>query len=117
MSRVRALAHIIGPSLARGGEAERFGELAERVESGDCVMFEGEHSVLVMETIPEDPSLNAWIVGGDLREIFSLTPGVEAYARAVGCRFISFSGGRKGWSRAMSPLGYAWDGHEFRKAL
>lgn len=119
MSRVRRFAHLILPSLARSGDESRLEELFQDVEQGRALFFEGVASVLVVELIrdAEGLSFNVWIVGGEMADALSLMPGVEAVARGLGCPFVSFSGGRKGWARVMSRIGYAWNGAEFRKAL
>ena len=117
--RVRALAHLIRPSLAFNQDEDRLDELFHDVEQGRALVFEGARSVLVVELIrdAEGPSFNIWIVGGELAEALTLMPGLEALARAVGCPFVSFRGGRTGWGRLMLRHGYAWNGEEFRKVL
>ena len=117
--QVRALAHLIEPSLAFNGDADRLEELFQDVEQGRAIFLEGERSVLVAELIrdAEGASFNIWIVGGELAEALSLMPGLEALARGLGRRFVSFRGGRRGWGRLMRRHGYAWNGDEFRKVL
>ena len=117
--RVRALAHLIAPSLAFNGDKDRLEELFQDVEQGRALLFEGVRSVLVVELVrdAEGLSFNIWIVGGELAEALSLMPGLEALARGLGCPFVSFRGGRKGWGRLMDRHGYAWNGEEFRKVL
>jgi hypothetical protein len=45
-------------------------------------------------------SLNVWLQGGDLSEILTLHPRIEAYARAQGAdRLIAW--GRPGWLRRL----------------
>lgn len=118
-SPVRAFAHLIEPSLAFNGDAERLEELFQDVEQGRAIFLQGERSVLIVELIrdAEGASFNIWIVGGELAEALTLTPGLEALARGAGSAFVSFRGGRKGWGRLMRRHGYAWNGEEFRKVL
>lgn len=117
--QVRALAHLIRPSLAFNEDEHRLEELFQDVEQGRALVFEGARSVLVVELIrdAEGPSFNIWIVGGELAEALTLMPGLEALARGAGCSFASFRGGRKGWGRLMRRQGYAWNGEEYRKVL
>lgn len=119
MSRVRGFAHLILPSLEQSNDGHRLEELFCDVEQGRALFFEGVASVLIVEMIrdAEGLSFNVWIVGGDMQDALSLMPGVEAAARGLGCPFVSFSGGRKGWQRVMARIGFAWNGEEFRKAL
>lgn len=116
---VRDKADLILPSLAQSGQEDRFEELVGDIAAGRALYFEGERAVVVVEVVrdAEGLSLNIWIVGGALDEALALLVGVEALARGLGCPFVSFGGGRKGWTRLMSRYGYAWNGDEFRKAM
>jgi hypothetical protein len=57
-----------------------------------------------------------WLAGGDMAELLSLQPGLEAWARLMGCTEVLIDG-RKGWERAMKSSGYELQAISLRKAL
>ena len=67
-----------------------------------------EKSALVTEinVFPRKKVLNMWLAGGNMRELLSKEPGVVAWGKRQGCETSVLFGGRKGWIRSMSHLGY-----------
>jgi hypothetical protein len=108
---------MIEASIKASPGSDDFDTLCGLVKSGGAIVLEGPNSIAVLEVIAEGPSLNTWIVGGDLEEILAMMPGAEAVARAMGCQWMSFGRGRKGWRRLLAQHGYVWNGVEHRKML
>jgi len=103
------------PALARDTDGWDMAELEARLRAGKAQLWLGQRCAAVTE-LAEGPSINCWLAGGHMREIVSLTPGIEAWARARGCRFATLAG-RRGWARVLAPFGYAPCEGEIRKVL
>jgi len=100
--------------------AEDGDEAALRTEilSGEAQLWAGEGGALVTQCIegPEGRSLHVWLAGGRLDTILSLRPGVEAWARGLGCADVTIEG-RSGWARVLSAHGYRRHGEILRRSL
>jgi hypothetical protein len=105
---------FILPALKDDNEASLVSSLAQ----GHAQLFEGSKSAFVTQIVgsARTRTIHAWLAGGELVELLSLIPGLEAWARAHGCKYATVTG-RKGWDRALRPLGYERVGAELRKAL
>lgn len=78
------------------------------LDNGDAQLWLGEKSALValVEEHPTGPALCIWLAGGDLEELVQeLRPKAEAWGRAQGCNKVTIMG-RRGWVKALSPVGY-----------
>jgi len=109
----------LAPALARGGDRNLAKEaLRAMVLSGRAMLWPGEGGALVTECVAEPGGryLHCWLGGGRLSTLLALRPGVEAWARAMGCDFATMDG-RKGWDRVFRPFGYVRIGSELRKRL
>ncbi|MDP3854394.1 hypothetical protein [Phenylobacterium sp.] len=97
-----------------GGEAELVAEIA----AGRVRLWVGEACALATELASEGDGtcLHIWLGGGDLQGILALRPGLEAYARGLGCRSVTIDG-RPGWSRVLRGHGYVRAGGELRRTL
>ena len=97
-----------------GGEAE----LLSHIASGRAQLWAGRGAALVTERVCDAGvhSLHVWLAGGELSEILALRPGIEAWARAQGCQFITIDG-RPGWARVLRTHGYVGDGDLLRGTL
>jgi hypothetical protein len=92
-------------------------ELIAKLRDGRAQLWLGEKSAMVTE-VHDEPvgrSLHVWLAGGDLAEIVSLTPGIAAWGRMMGC-FEATIEGRTGWARVLKPYGFT-GGMILRKAL
>lgn len=69
-----------------------------------------------IQTYPSDKVVQVWVAGGDLEEIVSMAPGLEAWARINGCTAVLIEG-RQGWGRVMKDHGYEPFSYTARKAL
>ena len=102
------------PALEDASWAEVAGELAAR----RAQLWPGERAAMVttLQITPQGPTCHVWLGGGELSELLEMAPGIEAWARAQGCAFVTLSG-RKGWARALKRRGFAPWGEELRKRL
>lgn len=97
-----------------GGEDELVADL----RAGRAQLWAGEAAAMVTQCVTDAAGscLHVWLAGGDLKEILRLRPGIEAWARAQGCRRITIDG-RKGWARVLRSRGYSYAGHELERRL
>ena len=82
--------------------------------NGRAILWPGERCAIVTHVI--DRELHCWLGGGDLRELLTLRPGIEAWGRAAGCTHATLKG-RTGWARLFASFGYAPSDGEMRKPL
>lgn len=99
------------PALDDADEAE----LLAKLGAGAAQLWAGDGAAMVTQ-ITEDRICHCWLAGGDLAEILRLRPGVEAWARGMGCVAATIDG-RKGWERVLGALGYRQIAGLLRKAL
>lgn len=96
------------------GETE--GHLVSRLLAGTAQLWLGERCAMVTEIVNGPPrAIHVWLAGGELKEIVSLTPGIAAFARSMGCAEATVNG-RKGWGRALRKHGFEGFG-QLRKVL
>ena len=88
------------------------------LEQGRAHLWVGERSAMVTTIVEFGPEriIECWLAGGDMTEILSITPIIEDHARRVGCTQAHVTG-RKGWVRALAPLGYEHYATTVRKIL
>lgn len=93
-------------------------EVRTELEEGRAHLWLGERSAMVttISDINGTRIIECWLAGGDMGEILSLTPVIEDHARSVGCSQAHVMG-RKGWVRALAPLGYEHYATVVRKIL
>jgi len=83
-------------------------DVERQIAEGRLQFWPGEKCACVTEIIeyPRLKALNFFLIGGDLSELLQkMEPAVIAWAKAAGCTRVA-STGRKGWSKALKPLGY-----------
>jgi hypothetical protein len=88
----------------------KISDIEEQLAKGDAVLWPGSKCALVTEfvTYPNGERLSQVMsAGGDLEEIDSMVPGMEAYARLNGCSRSTIVG-RRGWERVMKKRGYSF---------
>lgn len=100
---VRARGHLL-PAMTEDPEHEVVGRLLE----GTAQLWLGEQCAMVTEVTKDPRTLHVWLAGGNLREIVSLTPGIAAWGRMMGCMQATIDG-RKGWKRVLAPYGFNGD--------
>lgn len=88
------------------------------LQAGRAQLWAGEASAMVTQCVADEqgPCLHVWLAGGNLADILRLKPGVEAWARALGCGRVTING-RKGWARVLRRSGYAVNGDELERRL
>ncbi|HZC15654.1 MAG TPA: hypothetical protein VE309_02730 [Caulobacteraceae bacterium] len=110
----------------KGWIADGLGESLLKIEDieaalarGEAVLWPGEACALVSEfvTYPSgERASQVMSAGGDLAEILSMVPGMEAFARLNGCA-ISTVEGRRGWEKVLKAAGYEFLSIKLRKPL
>lgn len=83
-------------------------DVERQIAEGRLQFWPGERCACVTEIIeyPRLKALNFFLIGGDLDELLNkMEPAVIAWAKSLGCTRVA-STGRKGWSKALKPLGY-----------
>ena len=102
------------PALTDATEAE----LIDALMTGKAMIWPGDTAAMVtsLEEGPEGRFLHVWLAGGDLVGVMALKPGVEAWGRAMGCKFVNING-RPGWARLLRGDGFALIDGELRKPL
>ncbi|MDP1616776.1 hypothetical protein [Phenylobacterium sp.] len=92
--------------------------LRAEILSGRAQLWAGEAGALVTQCVEsaEGRSLHVWLAGGRLDTILALRPGVEAWARGLGCAEVTIEG-RNGWARVLGAHGYRRHGEILRRSL
>ena len=83
-------------------------DIERLLNEGKAVLWPGQSCAIVSEFVDYSSGERASQVlsaGGDLQEILSMVPGMEAFARLSGCA-VSIVEGRKGWEKVLKPAGY-----------
>lgn len=77
------------------------------IAEGKMQFWPGKRSAIVSEVLeyPRLKAFNFFLVGGDLSELLEWEPSFTTIAKALGCSRISQIG-RRGWGKALAPLGY-----------
>lgn len=107
------IADGLGDGLLKISDIE--GALAK----GEAILWPGQKCAIVSEfvTYPSgERASQVMSAGGDLEEILSMVPGMEAFARLNGCS-TSVVEGRKGWEKVLGATGYSFFSVKLRKAL
>ncbi len=88
------------------------------VEQGRSTLWSGERSCVLVSRMPfgRETLADGWLAGGELDEIMQAIPRIEDWARIVGCTQAHIAG-RRGWERALRPLGYDHYATTVRKLL
>lgn len=97
----------IEAALAYSGGTHTFEDVAEGIASGRMQLWPAEDGCCVTEilTYPQRKVLNGAICGGDMDRVLDMIPAIEEWARLQGCDCVEITG-RRGWTRALGPLGY-----------
>lgn len=94
-------------------------ELEQRIAAHRAFLFAGKDSAVIGQVEPYANGTKAMQISwacGDMAEILSLAPGIEAMARMMGCSLMIVEG-QKGWERLLKPLGYAFFSTTMAKEL
>lgn len=102
---------LLTPALEDADETELLAALA----TGKAQLWAGERAAMVTQ-VTVDGACHVWLAGGELDEILRLRPGIEAWARGMGCTSATIEG-RRGWRRVLRPFGFRPNGDRLRKML
>lgn len=95
--------HWLAAAVDRYGPTHRKEHVWAEIESGKAQLWPTAKSAMVtiVESYPTGfREVKGWLAGGDLDEIKSTIPVIEAWAEKAGCdRAVIL--GRKGWARAF----------------
>ncbi len=94
-------------------------DIERLLNDGKAVLWPGQKCAIVTEFVDYSSGERASQVmsaGGDLVEILSMVPGMEAFARLNGCK-VSMVEGRAGWKKALEPMGYKFQSVTIKKVL
>lgn len=110
---------ILLEALAHGDGRVNEALLVAQLVRGNYQLWRTENSAGVTQ-VNENPfskCLFIFLAGGDLKEIEDIAgPVVEKWAADIGCTSIIFSG-RRGWERAVRPLGYEYQSTNLIKRI
>lgn len=101
------------------GSPLTIGDVKDRLDAETAILWPGKASAIVSEFITYPSGLRAASVmsaGGELVELRSMIPGLEAFARLNGASEVIFDG-RMGWKRALRDDGYELASIILRKTL
>lgn len=104
---------LLEPALDHAGEYD-WSEVERRIEGNTAQLWLGNGCAMVTEIV--DGAIHGWLAGGDLNGVLALIPHIERTARFWGCDRATLRG-RRGWIRALAPLGYRWSGDVLEKSL
>lgn len=105
-------------AAAMDGGLHDIADLERKIGQGRAYLFPGVNAAIVGERAEysgETVFQALWCVG-DLAEIEALIPGVEAFARLIGCKSMLVEG-RRGWEKLLKPRGYEFFSITVRKGL
>ena len=94
-------------------------DVEKEIAEGRSFLWAGERSAIAVSVNDHstgERSLDAWLAGGDLREILSAVQPIENWARTAGCTQIHVNG-REGWARVLASRGYRPWTYTLRKLL
>lgn len=101
------------PAMVEDTEEHVLAELS----TNRAQLWPGRQSAMVTQLVKQNElRLHVWLAGGDLADLLSMTPGVEAWGRQQGCTFATING-RKGWARLLRSAGFFDVDGELRKTL
>lgn len=93
----------IEEALVYADHSHTFEDVRDMVHAGRLQFWPGAHSVIITEILdyPRYKALNYFLAGGgSLAEMEAMTPGIEAWARSMGCDRAVMTG-RLGWERTF----------------
>lgn len=86
-------------------------DFQDMLSAGEATMWRGGASAVFLRRVAYERSgeviMEAGPASGDLQEILSVVPQLEAWAREeCGCTQVHVHAGRGGWERALKRMGY-----------
>lgn len=104
--KFRLLSQVL-EALEIDGNTYTIDDLMEAVSLGHMQAWPSRDSLLITELVcyPRKKMLRVVIAAGEIREILSMIPIVESWAKREGCSGVLFTG-RPGWKRILAGHGY-----------
>ncbi len=101
-------------ALEHANGSHQLEDVVKAIGDGQLQLWLGERCAGVTEILrfPRRRVLNLFLVGGDLAEMKTLQPGVEAFARGHACTAIMFHGRLTGAAKRSSGWARAWPDYE-----
>lgn len=93
-------------------------DLEKSIGQGRTMFFPGKNAAITAEKVFVGATAFfqvTWAIG-DIEEILSLAPGIEAVGRLLGCSFMLIEG-RRGWEKMLKPLDYNFWSITLQKAI
>lgn len=116
MSQWTRCAPLLAPAIEHGGEFT-LEDIEQAVSTNRATLWPGVNAAFVTQLVSGDtPYILVWLAGGDLDELLSMQPGMEAWARAQGAEAARVNG-RGGWRRALKAGGFIERDGELWKGL
>lgn len=77
-------------------------DIEQGIANGQYILWPGQHSAVLFEIVqhPRMRVAYVFLAGGSIRDIESMLPAMEDWARSIGCARAEFSG-RAGWTRSF----------------
>lgn len=110
---------VFMPAIETADDAELVLEIVAAILTDTGVVWGLPTSALFAQVMtgPDGKYLELGPSVGVLEEILNLSPQIDAWAQAEGCRYIDVVYSRDGWKRALKPLGYQLADGGMRKTL
>jgi hypothetical protein len=106
-------------AAARSGGETSVATARGEVLANRAQLWAGDRACMVTQlhrTAADEVFIFVWLGAGDLGELLAMRPVLESWGRQQGATSARING-RLGWSRILSPFGYAEAGGELRKVL
>lgn len=79
-------------------------EVKRALLASEAQLWMGEETAVVTQVVGDD--LHVWLYGGTLSEMKRLFESARAWGLALGLTRMTVDRARKGWARALKPLGF-----------
>lgn len=92
----------IEDALEYSGGSHSFDDIAAGVLAGKFQLWPNHNSAVITEIVvyPKAKDLHFFLAGGNLDELKTMRPHIEAWGKSIGCTRVTLAG-RKGWERTF----------------
>lgn len=94
-------------ALDCGGRTHEVADVVAMIKDGRAQYWSNGDGTIVTELhkFPNLKAVHFWLVSGDLRHCLALEHDIVPWAIEEGCT-VATASGRKGWGRALAPMGW-----------